>query len=64
MLLDDLQALLQAVRNAANQFNDDTSEWLLIEHRLQSIQDSFNFLFVKSNREHREIKVKRIFYPK
>ncbi|UJR37453.1 hypothetical protein I4U23_030156 [Adineta vaga] len=54
--LDELQTLLQSVRNAANQFNDETSDWLLIEHRLQSIKESCDLLFVKSNREHREIK--------
>ena len=43
--------------DTAEQFNDDSSEWLLIEHRLQSIKEKFQFLFAKTNREHREIKV-------
>ncbi len=43
--------------DTADEFSDDTSEWLLIEHRLQTIKEKFEFLFVKTNREHREIKV-------
>jgi hypothetical protein len=55
--LDELQALLKSTIDTADQFSDNTSEWLLIEHRLQSIKENFQFLFVKTNREHREIKV-------
>jgi hypothetical protein len=43
--------------DTADQFSDETSEWLLIEHRLQSMKEKFDFLFAKTNREHREIKV-------
>lgn len=57
---DDLQNLLQSARDAADQFSDDTSEWLLIEHRLQSIKDNFNLLSLKSTREHRELKVSTV----
>ncbi|CAF3855305.1 unnamed protein product, partial [Adineta steineri] len=54
--LDELQTLFQSIRNIADQFSDNTSEWLLIEHRLQSIKESFDLLSLKTNREHREIK--------
>ncbi|CAF4349155.1 unnamed protein product, partial [Adineta steineri] len=54
--LDELQTLFQTIRNIADQFSDNTSEWLLIEHRLQSIKESFDLLSLKTNREHREIK--------
>lgn len=43
--------------DAADEFSDNTSEWLMIEHRLQSVKEKFDFLFVRSSREHREIKV-------
>jgi hypothetical protein len=56
-ILDEIQALIKSTIDAADQFSDDTSEWMLIEHRLQSIKENFDFLFVKTNREHREIKV-------
>lgn len=55
--LDELQALLKSTMDLADQFSDETSEWLLIEHRLQSIKENFDFLFTKTNREHRELKV-------
>jgi hypothetical protein len=43
--------------DTAEQFNDGSSDWLLIEHRLQTIREKFQLLFAKTNREHREIKV-------
>ena len=49
--------MIRSTIGTADQFSDNTSEWLLIEHRLQSIKEKFDFLFVKTNREHREIKV-------
>jgi hypothetical protein len=49
--------LFKSTIDTADQFSDSTSEWLLIEHRLQTIKEKFDFLFVKTNREHREIKV-------
>ena len=55
--LDELQSLLKSVMSLADQFSDDSSEWLLIEHRLQNIRDHFQFLFAKTNREHRELRV-------
>jgi hypothetical protein len=54
---DDLQALLQSTMDTADKFSNGSSEWLLVEHRLQSIREKFQLLFAKSNREHREIKV-------
>jgi hypothetical protein len=49
--------LIRSTIDAADQFNDGTSEWLLIDHRLQSIKEKFDLLSLKTNREHREIKV-------
>jgi hypothetical protein len=43
--------------DTADKFSNGSSEWLLVEHRLQSIREKFQLLFAKSNREHREIKV-------
>ena len=60
MFLDELQALLTSMTDAAEQFSDDTSEWLLVAHRLESIKEKFQFLFAKTNREHRELKVDRL----
>lgn len=56
-ILDELQALMKPILDTADEFSDGTSEWLMIEHRLQSIKEKFDFLFVRANREHREIKV-------
>ena len=56
-ILDELQTLIKATIDIADQFSDDTSEWLLVEHRLQSIKEKFDFLFARTNREHRELKV-------
>ncbi|CAF2655446.1 unnamed protein product [Rotaria sp. Silwood2] len=58
--LDEFQALLKSTMDLADQFSDDTSEWLLIDHRLQSIKENFDFLFARKNREHREIKTNLI----
>ena len=41
----------------ADQFNDDTNEWLLIEHRLRLMKDNFDYIYTRTNRECREIKV-------
>jgi hypothetical protein len=60
-ILDELQTLINATMDAADQFTDDTSEWLLVEHRLQSIKEKFDFLFARTNREHRELKVNLFF---
>ena len=57
MILDELQSLLKSMMDFADQFSDETSEWLLIEHRLQTIRENFQFLFAKTNREHRELRV-------
>ncbi|CAF4184425.1 unnamed protein product, partial [Rotaria sordida] len=42
--LDELQALLKSTMDLADQFSDGTSEWLLIDHRLQSIKENFELL--------------------
>lgn len=55
--LDEFQALLKSTVDLADQFSDDTSEWLLIEHRVQTVKESFDVLFARTNREHRELKV-------
>jgi len=55
--LDELQLLLKSTIDLADQLSDNSSEWLLIEHRLQSIKEKFDFLFVRTNRDHRELKV-------
>jgi hypothetical protein len=41
----------------ADQFTDETSEWLVIEHRLQSMKEKFDFLSIRTTRDHRELKV-------
>ena len=48
---------MKSILDTADEFSDQSSEWLMIEHRLQSIKEKFDFLFVRTNREHREIKV-------
>ncbi|CAF0984495.1 unnamed protein product, partial [Rotaria sordida] len=58
--LDELQALLKSTMDLADQFSDGTSEWLLIDHRLQSIKENFELLSARKNREHREIKTNLI----
>ncbi|CAF4379626.1 unnamed protein product, partial [Rotaria sordida] len=42
-----LQALLKSTMDLADQFSDGTSEWLLIDHRLQSIKENFELLSAK-----------------
>ncbi|CAF3475042.1 unnamed protein product [Rotaria socialis] len=54
--LDEIKSLLQLTIELADQLGDGTSEWLLVDHRLQSIKEGFEFLFARSNREHRELK--------
>ncbi len=57
MSLDEFQILLKAAINLAEEFNDSSNEWILIEHRLRSIKDKFQFLSTKINRQPRELKV-------
>ncbi|CAF1522689.1 unnamed protein product, partial [Rotaria sordida] len=54
--LDEFQTLFKSTMDLDDQFSDDTNERLLIDHRLQSIKENFQFLFPRKNREHREIK--------
>ncbi|CAM4803210.1 unnamed protein product [Rotaria magnacalcarata] len=54
--LDEIKSLLQLTIELADQLGDSTSEWLLVDRRLQSIKEGFEFLFARSNREHRELK--------
>ncbi|CAF4212927.1 unnamed protein product [Rotaria sordida] len=42
---DEFQTLLKSTMDLGDQFSDDTNEWLLIDHRLQSIKENFQFLF-------------------
>ncbi|CAF0831025.1 unnamed protein product, partial [Didymodactylos carnosus] len=56
----DLQTSLDSAMEIAEQFNDGSSESSIIEHRLNTIKDKFSFLFVKANREHRELKANLI----
>jgi hypothetical protein len=46
----------------AEDFSDDSNEWILVERRLQSIKDKFQFLLTKTNRPHRELKVINLIY--
>ncbi|CAF4199046.1 unnamed protein product, partial [Rotaria sordida] len=55
-ILDEFQTLFKSTMDLADQFSDDTSQWLFIDHRLQSIKENFQFLFPRKNREHRKIK--------
>jgi hypothetical protein len=55
--LDEFQVLLKATINSADEFNDSSNEWILIEHRLRSIKDKFQFLSTKTTRPQRELKV-------
>ena len=57
LFVEELRALLRSTIDLADQFSDNTSEWLLIEHRLATLKDNLNLLMTKSNREHRELKV-------
>ncbi|CAF1240388.1 unnamed protein product [Rotaria sordida] len=59
-ILDEFQTLLKSTMDLDDQFSDDTNEWLLIDHRLQSIKENFQFLFPRKNRKHREIKTNLI----
>ncbi|CAF3482671.1 unnamed protein product [Rotaria sp. Silwood1] len=54
--LDEFELLLKSTIDLANQFNDNSNEWIIIEHRLQSIKDKFHYLLTKSNRQPRELK--------
>lgn len=57
--VDELQTLLRSTIDLADQLSDDTSEWMWVEHRLQTLKENLNYLLTKSNREHRELKVKQ-----
>jgi hypothetical protein len=43
--------------DSPEEFNDNSNQWILIEHRLRSIKDKFQFLSTKINRQQRELKV-------
>jgi hypothetical protein len=43
--------------DSAEDFSDNSTEWIPIEHRVQSIKDKFQVLLTKPNRQHRESKV-------
>ncbi|UJR08743.1 hypothetical protein I4U23_013000 [Adineta vaga] len=51
--LNEFQILLKSTIDQANQFNDHSNEWILVDHRLQSLRDKFQNLSSKS----REIKI-------
>jgi hypothetical protein len=55
--LDEFQILLKAAMDLGEDFSDDSNEWIIVENRLQSIKDKFQFLLTKTNRQHRELKV-------
>ena len=55
--LDEFQILLKAAIDLGEDFSDDSNEWIIVENRLQSIKDKFQFLLTKTNRQHRELKV-------
>jgi hypothetical protein len=55
--LDEFQIFFKATIDSAEEFNDNSNEWILIEHRLRSIKDKFQFLSTKTNRQQRELKV-------
>jgi hypothetical protein len=57
VLVDDFQILLKTTIDIAEDFNDGSNEWLLIEHRLRAIKDKFQFLSTKTTRPQRELKV-------
>ncbi len=54
--LDEFQVLLKATIDSVEEFNDNSNEWILIEHRLRSIKNKFQFLSTKNNRQQRELK--------
>ncbi|CAF4001452.1 unnamed protein product [Rotaria sordida] len=54
--LDEFEILLKSTIDLANEFNDNSNEWIIIEHRLQLIKDKFQYLLTKSNRQYRELK--------
>lgn len=54
--LDEFQVLLKATIESAEDFSDNSNEWLVIEHRLRSIQDKFQFLSIKTTRPQRDLK--------
>ncbi len=56
MSLDEFQIFFKATIDSAEEFNDNSNEWILIEHRLRSIKDKFQFLSTKTNRQQRKIK--------
>ncbi|CAF4651168.1 unnamed protein product, partial [Rotaria sp. Silwood2] len=55
--LDEFEILLKSTIDLADKFNDNSNEWIIIEHRLQSIKDKFQYLLTKSNRQYRELKI-------
>ena len=48
--------LLKATIESAEDFSDNSNEWIVIEHRLRSIKDKFQFLSIKTTRPQREFK--------
>ncbi|CAF3725966.1 unnamed protein product [Adineta steineri] len=55
--LNEFQTLLKSTNELAINFNDNSNEWILIEHRLQSIQDKVQLLSSKSTYQRCEIKI-------
>ncbi|CAF4572907.1 unnamed protein product [Rotaria sp. Silwood2] len=55
--LDEFEIILKSTIDLADKFNDNSNEWIIIEHRLQSIKDKFQYLLTKSNRQYRELKI-------
>ncbi|CAF4001467.1 unnamed protein product, partial [Rotaria sordida] len=54
--LGEFEILLKSTIELANEFNNNSNEWIIIEHRLQLIKDKFQYLLTRSNRQCRELK--------
>lgn len=56
VFLDEFQILLKTTIESAEEFSDNSKEWIVIEHRLRAIRDKYQFLSIKTTRPQRELK--------